>query len=107
MAKKNDDEKMILELSETYDFEDRKISQLDFSKYREIKGSVIGDATNVLNRIGHPITNQLSPEIDTNLLIYCAHLSTGEPLEFFFDALSMRDFVITKNRMRQIFFGQV
>jgi len=101
-----DNKDLILELSETYDFEDKKISKLDFKKYKEIKGSVIGEATNVLSRIGHPVVNQLSPEIDTNILIYCAHLSTGEPLEFFFDALNMRDFVTVKNRMRQIFFGQ-
>ena len=92
----------ILKLTKTYDFEEQKISQLDFSGFDDLE---VGD----LNRAADQLTNSgrvvLNPEMDAQYCLYLAASATHMPHEFFSD-LKIRDVIRIKNKMRNLFYGR-
>ena len=91
----------ILELTRTYEFEGKKIKELDFSGFDDISTRDMIEASDMLTRNGRVVVN---PEMDVQYCIYIAAKATHMPNEFF-DVLKARDVVRIKNKVRSLFFG--
>jgi len=92
----------ILKLTRTYDFDDRKISQLDFSGFDDLEVADLNRAADQLTNAGRVVLN---PEMDAQYCLYLAASATRMPHEFFRD-LKIRDVIRIKNKMRNLFYGR-
>ena len=86
----------ILELSKEYDFEDEKVSKLDFSGLDDIGYDEIIRASDSVTKDGRMTAVE---EFDVQYCIYLAAPASGMPHEFF-DILCPRDIVRVRNKVR-------
>ena len=92
----------IIKLSKTYDFEDQKISELDFANLENICAEDMIKANRILTTSGNPA---ILPENDLLYTLVIASSATGKPLEFF-KKLKPKDAMKVKNKITSFFFGE-
>lgn len=92
----------IVKLSKTYDFEGKKVSQIDFSGLENITADDMIRASKVLSTSG---TVSILPENDLHYTLIIAASATGLPIEFF-KALKPKDAIRVKNTVTSFFYGE-
>lgn len=96
------DEEMILQLSRTYEFEGKEISQVDFSGMEELTADNMIKANTIMTKSGHAA---IMTENDMYYTLLLAADATGIPIEFF-RMLKPRDAIKVKNKVTSFFFGE-
>ena len=97
-----DDAENIVKLSKTYDFEGKKVSQIDFSGLENITADDMIRANKVLATSG---TVSILPENDLHYTLIIAAGATGYPIEFF-KSLKPKDAIRVKNTVTSFFYGE-
>jgi len=95
-------EENVLKLSKVYKFEDREISEIDFSGMEDIKAADMVKAEKVLANSG---TVAAVPQLNLQYTLIMAASATGIPVEFFM-TLKPADAMAVKNMVSGFFFAE-